>query len=221
MKIFTAAAIFLGLLLLSQHAMAQGCAAQTRMDLPPCCSVTNMSAGGTCVGPASRYVITFNIIGLETADGGVISMGQSQLFDAASVNAGEVMGNFLSGAAPPNGTYTALRADFNRSIDMAANVTTADNRTCSGTSNADFSQGSNPIPNCAAGQPNAQVFSCFSGGSMLVRDDSLGALTFDGKSATTIRFEFSTENGALCTFSPGSDPGTVSTGALDVRMFRQ
>lgn len=221
MKIIVAAAALMGSALLSQNVMAQGCAAQVRMDLPPCCSVTDMSAGGTCIGPATRYALTFNTIGLETADGNVTSLGQSELFDAASVNAGEVMGNFLTAASPPNGTYNALRADFNRSISVEANVTTSDSRSCSGAATADFYQGTTTIPTCGTGEPNAAVPTCVSGSSMQVRDDSLGQLVFDGTTATTIRFEFKTENGALCTFSPGSGPGTLSTGALDVSMSRQ
>lgn len=214
----------LGMAGLSAPAQAQGCspAPSGGGGLPPCCATTDMSAGGECMASATQYRFTIYSFGFEKSDGTVVEYGNARSFDAASVNAGGDIGNYISGAPLTPGTYIAVRPTISRDFSVAARVTTRDGRTCSGSVTAPARQpGGLAWPNCAAGQPDAGTPVCLSGGQLRIRDDQIGTLNINGDSGVTINFKFDVNNGVICRFAPGSSPSSgVSLGVFSVRVTK-
>lgn len=189
----------------------------------PCCSAQNMSAGGVCYVPADQtFQFTIVSFGFERADGSVVNLGSNTVFNAASADAGNVMGSFVSGASLPAGTYVAVRPSIHLATTMNNSaVTTTDGRTCSaGISTGMFQSGGAPV--CGAGEPNANVTGCLNASDnniMEVRDASLGNIVYDGTSPLTVDFTFNTGNGVACTFAPGVGSETSkAVGPLSVSM---
>lgn len=183
----------------------------------PCCAQTNMAGGGICSAPAQTYKFTIDSFGFEDNNGTVVSLGSPTVFDAASADASNVMGKFISGVALPAGTYVAVRPSIQLSQTVSTNVTTLDGRTCSGSVTSNINAGG--APNCAAGQPNSSVRSCISGTEMAIRDTSLGNMVVTNTSNLQVAFTFNTQSGALCTFTPGVAPtSVVAPGPLQVTM---
>lgn len=175
----------------------------------PCCSTTNMVGGGLCYIPAdTTFQFTIVRFGFEKSDGSVVTLGSNTLFNAASADAGNVIGNFISNGSLPAGTYVAVRPTIHISTTVNNTaVTTPDGRTCTaGSTTADFSF---PIglSVCAAGQPNSVVESCKNASDnnlVEIRDSSLGTINYDGSSLLQIAFTFNTGNGVGCSFAPGA-----------------
>lgn len=217
-------AFLLGVMLLPGGALAQGCTPTPSgaAGLPPCCATTDMSAGGTCMAPATQYQFTMFSFGFEKSDGTVVEFGHAQSFDAASVSAGNDIGNFISGATLTPGTYVALRPTISQDINVATQVTTRDGRSCSGATTAPSQQmNGQPWPNCAAGQPDSVTDQCINGGQLRMRDGQSGALNITGSGGVTITIKFDVNNGALCTFAPGTAPASgVGLGVFSVRITK-
>ena len=205
-------------------AFAQGCtpAPAGSGNLPPCCSSADMHEGGTCVAPATQYQFTIYTFGFEKSDGTVVQFGHAQNFDAASVSAGGELGNFISGATLAPGAYVAVRPTISRDITVATRATTADGRACAGATTAPSTQLNGMAwPNCAAGQPDAAVPQCLSGGQLRIRESQLGTMNITASSGATINFTFEVNNGAICNFNPGTGPATsVGLGVFAIRLTK-
>lgn len=203
---------------------AQGCTPTPSgaVGLPPCCATADMSAGGTCMAPATQYQFTIFSFGFEKSDGTVVEFGHAQNFDAASVSAGNDIGNYISGATLTPGTYVAVRPTISRDISVATQVTTRDGRSCNGSATAPSQQpNGQPWPNCAAGQPDGSVDQCLGGGQLRIRDGGGGALNITGNGGVTINFKFDVNNGAVCIFAPGTAPASnVGLGVFSVRITK-
>lgn len=215
---------FVLLMAMPMTAHAQGCSPTPSgaTGLPPCCATVDMSAGGTCMAPATQYQFTIFSFGFEKSEGTVVEFGHAQSFDAASVGVGGDIGNYISGATLTPGTYVAVRPTISRDISVSAQVTTRDGRNCSGTVTAPSQQpDGQPWPNCAAGQPDGSLAQCLSGGQLRIRDGQIGALNITGSGGVTINFKFDVNNGAVCSFAPGSGPASsIGLGVLSVRMTK-
>lgn len=212
------------ILLCATPGWSQGCTPTPSgaTGLPPCCATTDMSGGGSCMAPATTYQFTIFSFGFEKSDGTVVEFGHAQSFDAASVSAGGDIGNYIAGATLSSGTYVAMRPVISRDINVATQVTTRDGRTCSGSITAPSQQPSGQNwPDCAAGQPDATLAQCLSGGQLRIRDNQVGALNITGAGGVTINFKFDVNNGAVCNFLPGSGAASnVGLGVLSVKITK-
>ncbi len=210
--------------LLPQGAWAGGCspAPAVAANLPPCCATTNMAQGGRCSAPAAQYQFTIASFGFEKNDGTEIQFGSPRLFDAASVNAGSTIGDYLGGIDLPAATYVALRPTLGAQITVRADSLTGDGRHCTGslTTAARQPDGS-PWPVCRVGEPNAATSHCLSGGLLKIRNDRLGAFTVNSSSTLNLNIAFDVNNGVVCTFAPGTGPSTaVDLGVLSVDLSK-
>lgn len=212
--------ILAALALLSPAARASGgCPpAPVGTNLPPCCATTNMQAGGRCLAPATQYQFSLVSFGFEKSDGTEVRFGSPQLFDAAAVNAGAAIGDYLSGVELPPATYVAVRPALSEQVSIRVNSLTADGRRCSGSLAAPSRQPSGSAwPDCGVGQPDAATPMCRSGGLLKIRDDRLGSFTIGGSSAMTLTFQFDVNNGAVCVFAPGNGGNSgLELGVLSV-----
>lgn len=187
-------------------------------NLPPCCATTNMQTGGRCLAPATQYQFSLVSFGFEKSDGTEVRFGSPQLFDAAAVNAGAAIGDYLSGVELPPATYVAVRPALSEQVSIRVNSLTADGRRCSGGLSAPAHQADGSAwPDCGVGQPDAATPMCRSGGLLKIRDDRLGSLTIGGSSAMTLNFQFDVNNGAVCVFAPGNGGNSgLELGVLSV-----
>ncbi len=187
-------------------------------NLPPCCATTNMQNGGRCLAPTTQYQFTMVSFGFEKNDGTEVRFGSPQLFDAAAVNAGAAIGDYLSGVELPPATYVAVRPALSEQVSIRVNSLTADGRRCSGSLAAPSHQTDGSAwPECSAGQPDAATPLCRSGGLLKIRDERLGSFTIGGSSAMTLNFQFDVNNGAVCVFAPGSSGNSgLELGVLSV-----
>lgn len=212
--------ILIGGLLPSQPSWAGGCAPAplANADLPPCCATADMRNGGRCIMAAAQYELTLMSFGLEKADGTEVRFGSPQSFDAASVSAGSVIGNYLSGAEVPAANYVALRPILRNQISLRADGQTADGRHCSGTLRTPMRvAGGGEFPACTAGQPNIGQPICRDGEMLKIRDNRLGAFTISGSNGIALDVKFDVNNGVICTFAPGNgDSTTIEPGVLSV-----
>ncbi len=82
-------------------------------------------------GPASVYEVTITQFELYNGTSWVTaSSGSSTVMDIASVNSGQIAGNFFSGLSVPDGSYTQVRVTVSNTFvisgnDGAGNYTTA------------------------------------------------------------------------------------------------
>jgi len=224
MKTYYSGLLFSCLLLVSSAAQAGGCSPvpQQSSVLPPCCATTDMHAGGRCVAPATQYQLTIVAFGFEKSDGTEARFGAPRSFDAASVNAGSVIGDYLSGVELPAATYVALRPTLGEQISISTDSKTADGRRCSGslTTPARQADGSD-WPNCAAGQPDISTPLCRSEGLLKIRDDRIGSFSITNSSNMTLNFQFDVNNGVICTFPAGSgDNSGIEQGVLSVSITK-
>lgn len=192
-----------------------------------CCATSNMSGGGNCFVPAdTQYQFTIVSFAFEKSDGSIVTLGSETVFNAASADAGNAMGNFIAGASLPAGTYVAVRPTVRTSITVNNSaVTTTDGRSCTaGAATGSFNDGGF-MAVCAAGQPNAAVPACINASDstlVSVRDTSLGSIVYNGSSALSISFTFNTGNGVMCTFAPGAGAqASKAAGPLTVTMALQ
>jgi hypothetical protein len=196
----------------------------------PCCATTNMAGGGTCYVPAdTKFQFTIKSFGFENSIGTVTPLGTETAFNAASADAGNVIGNFVSGGALTTGTYVAVHPSIrlNNTVVNNTAVTTPDGLTCrAGETTSTFPSGGAPV--CGAGEPNGSVQNCLQAADnniMEIFDNSLGTIAYNGTSALNISFTFNTGNGVECTFAGGAIPGDNETskaaGILDVTMALQ
>lgn len=205
--------------LLSAPVFAGGCPpAPAGANLPPCCATSDMHAGGRCLAPVTQYQFTLMSFGFEKNDGTEVRFGSPQLFDAAAVNAGAAIGDYLSGVELPPATYVAVRPALSEQVSIRVNSLTADGRRCSGSLAAPAHQpDGNAWPECSIGQPDAGTPMCRSGGLLKIRDDRLGSFTIGGSSAVTLNFQFDVNNGAVCIFAPGGGGNSgLELGVLSV-----
>lgn len=205
-------------------AQAQGClpAPTGGAGLPPCCSAADMSAGGSCMAPATRFQFTLFTFGFEKSDGTVIDLGAAHSFDAAGVDAGGNLGTYLAGVSLPPATYVAVRPTLSRLINVTTQATTRDGRVCSGSATAAaLPPGGTAWPECTAGQPNGSVTACTAGAQLRLRDNQTGAMTVTGSGGFTLSVRFDVNNGTVCHFSPGSGPaGSITPGVLSLRVTK-
>jgi hypothetical protein len=212
--------IAIGTVLFSTPSWAGGCAPAplASADLPPCCATTDMRNGGRCIAAAAQYELTLLSFGLEKSDGTEVRFGSPQSFDAAGVNSGTVIGNYLSGAEVPLANYVALRPILRNQITLRTDSKTADGRHCSGSLTTPIRRtGSEEFPLCAAGQPNSGLPLCRDGETLKIRDTRIGSFTISGSSGIALDVKFDVNNGVICNFAPGtSDSENIEPGVLSL-----
>ncbi len=212
------------LVLMSAPLLASGgCPpAPVGVTLPPCCATTDMQNGGRCLAPVTQYQFTLVSFGFEKSDGTEVRFGSPQLFDAAAVNAGAAIGDYLSGVELPPATYVAVRPALSEQVSIRVDSLTADGRRCSGNlATASHEPDGSAWPDCAAGQPDAATPMCRSGGLLKIRDDRLGSFTIGGSSAMTLNFQFDINNAAVCNFAPGNGGNSgLELGVLSVGLTK-
>lgn len=196
----------------------------------PCCATTNMAGGGTCYVPAdTKFQFTIKSFGFENSDGVTVPLGTETIFNAANADAGNVIGNFITGGALTTGTYVAVHPSvrLNNTVIDNAQVTTPDGLICRASeTTGTFPSGGAPV--CGAGEPSVAVPNCLQAADnniMEIRDNSLGTIDYNGTSTLGIAFTFNTGNGVECTFAGGANPGdnetSKSVGLLSVTMALQ
>jgi len=213
-------------------AMAGGCPGSERDDLPPCCATFTVPSGGSdadrsCVGPATSYIMTIHEFGFKDDGGTRHQFTGAKTFDMASVDAGSNVGSFIQGAALPAGTYTHMTPVISQNIQISANITTADSRTCSGTvtgfdtEEETNSCDSNFLPDACIPGPGNSCQNCIADGKNYLNDNQLGTFTFAPGDSLALSFAFYTESAAKCVFPAGGvGDGTLSVGPLNVRITR-
>ncbi|MHC8604737.1 hypothetical protein ACYVVD_06235 [Arenicellales bacterium IMCC58067] len=168
-----------------------------------CCSEVSSNDDVTCAIPANnKYEFTLKRFGFEKTNGDIVWVGSQTTFDAANANIGNAMGNFVTSAALPNGTYVAVRPELNFSFLVSGDgISTSDNKAC--TSGGDqigdlakiMAAEGDPLPSCDD-EPNA--FECNIGnGFMRIRDDSMGNFTIGDGSEVTLTFKFDVGSSVL------------------------
>lgn len=193
--------------------------------MPPCCLDFTVPSGGTdedrtCVGPATRYLMTIHSVGFEDTDGNVTSHGTGTTFDVAAVDSGQTVGAFISGVQLPDGTYPFLRPVLDQTYTIDADITTSDARRCSGTVT-----GSPPhLPReCNSNLINPlyngdDETDCVKDGKFYVRDGQQSIVVANG-TGPSFNIAFFVESSAICLFpAGGSGDGALGVGDLFVRI---
>lgn len=201
----------------AQYSGVGGCPGSQREGLPPCCATFTVPSGGsdsdrTCVGPATQYRFTIYEFGFENDAGEVTSLGSETSFDAASVGAGEEVGQFISGAVLPPGHYPYIRPVISQDYTVTADITTLNGRHCVGTTTGHNNEESTDACNAQGINPNyaprSEHENCVSGGRMHIRDGQAPITVTDGGSLS-YNFAFYVESGVTCTFAEGGSGDTV------------
>lgn len=206
-------------------AVVGGCGEARREGMPPCCLDFTVPSGGTdedrtCVGPATRYLMTVHNMGFEDSAGNVSWHGSGTTFDMAAVDSGQSVGAFISGVQLPDGTYPYMRAVLGQTYTIDADITTADARRCSGTvtgapphlprqCNDDLI---NPLYN------GTDEIDCTNDGKFYVRDNQQSIVVANG-TGPSLNMAFYVESASVCLFpSGGSGDAALSVGDLFVRI---
>ncbi len=191
-----------------------------------CCNTVSSNSPGACLAPANtKYEFTLNRFGLETDDGTILFSGSLTTFNAADVNVGQALGNFISSASVPLGTtIVAVRPEVSQTFvvngsGQSEHTTTAPAVNCSSggdqTQTLTKDETDTTIPSCSTSPSAAQCLT--SDGFIRMRDTGLGTFTV-GKAPITIQFDFDvgsglvfTTGGGACTFRSMGPLGVTMT----------
>jgi hypothetical protein len=191
----------------------------------PCCDTISTNDSRNCVVPANvKYLFTIKRFGFENAAGAITWTGTQTSFDAASTGVGAAMGAFISNVSLPAGTYVAVRPEISKDFTVSGSgKQTTDGVACSSGGDQAGDLVSlmlflgDPIANCNDNPALDGDLCNAGGGTIRIRDTSLGSFTVDASFSRTINFKFDvgsamtmTANGGACTFS--------SMGLLDVSL---
>ncbi|MDE2028250.1 MAG: hypothetical protein KGK03_09105 [Candidatus Omnitrophica bacterium] len=189
----------------------------------PCCSDANYSvSSGYCMAPASTYQFTLDQFGFEKDDGTVVWTGSTTSFDAASVGIGQAMGNFISNAVLPAGTYVAEVVKMHEAINVSTSSVFEQSNTYSCTLSTTGNWAGTYSACAAPGYPTAaHPNPCTNGSLLIMRSTQLGNFTVTNGQSMTISFTFYPEEGAICHFPGGGNADGIQVGQLAVNMSLQ
>ena len=185
-----------------------------------CTAGLTLNNGDKCQAPASTYKFTIQKFGFERDDGTIFYFGSPIEFDAASVNSGQTVANYLSGVSLPYGTYVAVRPIISISQTIAGGPFAVANVTCQQAATTQ-----NRVDSGGHVCANAADYQCTDAGYWRVRDTSLGNMVISPTSTLTIKFDFdvsrasTTSTTQVCAAPPSVMPPTAPS-AISSRRSR-